>query len=488
MKTKILLLFVVLAVACFGSCKDFPENNPYDPTNPDNIAQIIIDSVYSESGVVKVNSTITYAGRSKITNHGLCYSAVDIPDFTQEIYNRGNADGEYSFVSEFRELESGNTYYFKAFVINEADTTLSEMKHIKIFNDYKFSLGKVVEDTNLNDTIDNNETVYLELLLADYGNSFQNTTKVKFSVDNQFVKSFFPHELYWQNVTNMPNLGIYGKSPINNQNYSLALELDNNITAGTVIKIFTETVVNEEVKNDTINITVAAPNFEFISGEIINDFDSDGIINIGECATMKLIYSNNGNGTAYAINTTVNALNTNEITTIEPAAFDAINIWKNSFYIIESEICITPLTPNSASAVAIRIEDGTAHFWQNPFFVQIGQPNLILEKYELIADSNNDGIINPGEEITIKVFIANNSNAIIAEPDFLINTNSSYIQYITPSSFNHISIPANESSTFDLVVKIYSDIPKTDATLNFTATDKFGIQWQHSIILNIAEN
>jgi len=82
-----------------------------------------IDGVRNQE--VTVHYEVTFDGGDTLVKHGVCWSTTGTPDLTNQIFHPNTGAGKTQLT--VNGLTKNTTYYFRAFAINSADTSFSEV-------------------------------------------------------------------------------------------------------------------------------------------------------------------------------------------------------------------------------------------------------------------------------------------------------------------------------------------------------------------------
>lgn len=127
MKNLYILLFLSLAVTSCNKEEETTNNSSslYVPTYVATVALVgetTITTVSSSSATF--NSTIINDGQATVTTRGVCYSTDHAPTISDLKTNDGSGIG--TFTSTITGLNSGTTYYVRAFATNNAGTAYGD--------------------------------------------------------------------------------------------------------------------------------------------------------------------------------------------------------------------------------------------------------------------------------------------------------------------------------------------------------------------------
>jgi hypothetical protein len=106
------------------------------------------------------------------------------------------------------------------------------------------------------------------------------------------------------------------------------------------------------------------------------------------------------------------------------------------------------------------------------------EPEIVFSRYEVIKDNNNDKLINPGERVTLRVYLKN--RGLIPSKGLKIRKISEFseqIENIVPYRNINLSteiIPPQGQASFDIVVKIRSNGISTKIPFYVETEDYYG--------------
>ncbi len=105
----------------YGQIKQLiTSESPYMPEVKTGSFESITDSSASVTG------NILAVGNGSISKHGHCWSMTGMPDLRDGFNDLGSTSMEGEFTSTITSLNAGQTYYIRAYAINNSDTAYGE--------------------------------------------------------------------------------------------------------------------------------------------------------------------------------------------------------------------------------------------------------------------------------------------------------------------------------------------------------------------------
>jgi hypothetical protein len=124
--------------------------------------------------------------------------------------------------------------------------------------------------------------------------------------------------------------------------------------------------------------------------------------------------------------------------------------------------------------------------------------SIVFSKYTVTYDNNNDGVINKGETVYLRVYLKNNGTQTVTSVSATMTTASSYVSNIYPTALNSFGDISAGSETYasystDPNFNYYSwrftvssSTPTgTSITFNLNITDGQGNTWTSSFLVTV---
>jgi len=167
-------------------------------------------------------------------------------------------------------------------------------------------------------------------------------------------------------------------------------------------------------------------------------------------------------------------------------------------------ICVSLLFYGCEELEIINLPRDNPNDIHNPNYVPNQFPIIIFSRYEVVFDSNGDGIINKNESVKLRIFLKNIGNKDAKKVKATISCQNSYITNLSPTTeipFNSRSltaddyIPAQEerygySGSYPVDYTIAFDIPYgaytgASPTFNINIKDDDSNEWTASFTITI---
>jgi len=256
-------------------------------------------------------------------------------------------------------------------------------------------------------------------------------------------------------------------------------------------------------KNDTA--MVAGVSLKYSSYNVVGDNNNDGVINKGETVYLKVYLANNGSSAANSVKATFSTSNsyvslfapTTQVNYSNIAAgstqYGSTGYATNGYYTIK--FTISNSAPNNTQIpININITDEGGNTWTSSFSVTVQGTGaqISYSSYSVVGDNNNDGVINKGETVYLKVYLANNGSSAANSVKATFSTSNSYVSLFAPTTqVNFSNIAAGNTqygSTgyatngyYTIKFTISSSAPtNTQIPINISITDESMNNWNDS--------
>ena len=364
---------------------------------------------------------------------------------------------------------------------------------------------EVYQDSNNDDVVNKGEKIRLMLYVQNKALTGINLVKLSITSSSSYVS----------NISNYYSVGGYKNISFANlqkdqkvNHNGLTFNVSNDTPEGTVLVFDVEFKdADNQTWTSTFSITTVknSANIIFSKSSIYSDSNSDNVINKGESIRMDLFIKNAGSSTAKGLKVAV--------TTSSPYISSISNYYSVGGYSnvtygdlsMNQEENHTGLTFNVSSSTPnetviqfeIVITDIHGNTWNDIFTVTVKAQgsNIVLSKYSVYSDSNNDGIINKGEGIRLDLVIKNTGISTAKEVSVTVKSTSSYISnlkyYFNVGGFRNINfgdITANQEANNNGLMFTVSSSAPNGAVINFTVDmeDKYGNTWTDSFSVTVA--
>jgi len=215
---------------------------------------------------------------------------------------------------------------------------------------------------------------------------------------------------------------------------SSTVEVAPNAPPGTNVH-FTFLVTDAESSSWTLEFslpllaTAANPKIETV--EVMDDDNDDGVLNPGEKAKLRLLLRNGGASDLmrpdFVLSTdseyvTVSGGDTGSCGNIlQPEA----KWWCGS-----SSVEVAPNVPPGTNVLFVFfVTDDQSNSWplefSLPLLATAAKPEI--DMVEVLEDDNDDGLLNPGEKVKIRVLLRNGGTSTLVGPSFVLSSDSAYV-------------------------------------------------------------
>jgi len=233
---------------------------------------------------------------------------------------------------------------------------------------------------------------------------------------------------------------------------------------------------------------------QFDSYRIVGDNNGDGIINKGETVYLRVYLKNIGTSAAKKLKATFSS-NSSYISELVPSssinygdiAAGSVNN-SSGYYEYEytpnypyTRYTLRFIVSNTAPAgtqipVNISITDESGNTWTDSFstVVEATKAQITYAHHNVVSDNNQDGIINKGETVYLRVYLKNMGTSAAKKLKATFSSNSSYISGFVPtSSINYSDIAAGGvNSSYGYYENEYTpNYPYSRYTFRFTVSN-----------------
>ncbi len=336
----------------------------------------------------------------------------------------------------------------------------------------KFSKFEVVADNNGDGVVNKGESIKLKVYLKNTGRQQANQVRASITTTSSYISSLIPttpvpynnSDSYYDYIpSGDERFGYYAG---NYPSYTLSFFVSETTPDATNITF--NISISDESGNtwsDVFYVAVSptGANIKFSKYEVVADNNGDGIINKGESIKLKVYLKNQGTSDANKVRGTITTSNS-YISSLIPTTpvpynnsdsyYDYIPVGDERFgyyagnypsYTMGFDVSnITPAGTNITFNIAITDEAGNS--WNDSFTIIVAATgaNIKFSKYEVVSDDNNNGIINIGESIKLKVYLKNVGSSTANKVRGTITTSSSYISSLIPTG----PVPYNNSDSY----------------------------------------
>jgi hypothetical protein len=278
-------------------------------------------------------------------------------------------------------------------------------------------------------------------------------------------------EVYERGYTSLDGQVILNINPASSGNLALTVTVHNFLPYETEIPVITGAYVSylTSVINDS-------------SG------NNDHIPNPGEMVDYSVLFKNEGNVAANDLTAKL-IYDGSEITILDSlASIGNLNpeesVWVNNgfqFYVNND------VTDGAVIRFNLIINDNQGHTWNYQPSIIIGTPIIRLTSYSFTDSApggNNNGILEPGETVELKLLVKNNGHGIAYNANANISTDDPYLTILNPNTnFGDIFPDSNAISSVPLEIRIEPSCPPTHISPIITQMTSPGYAFIDTILL-----
>ncbi len=240
--------------------------------------------------------------------------------------------------------------------------------------------------------------------------------------------------------------------------------------------------------------------------EVYSDDNNDGLITKGETVELKVYLKNIGGKTANAVDASFST--TSPYASVLSNSYDVSygNMASNDevsgqyyYYGYSLKFKVSNSTPvDTDISFSINITDEDGHSWQETFSITVQSinSNIVYSKNQVYSDDNNDGYINKGETIELKVFLKNTGTSTANAVEANFTTTSSYASILSNSyDVSYGNMTANYEASgqyyyygYSLKFKVSNSTPdNTVITFKANITDEAGNTWTDTFTVTVTK-
>ncbi len=265
-------------------------------------------------------------------------------------------------------------------------------------------------------------------------------------------------------------------------------------------------------KNDSL--MVEGVSVKYSSSDIVSDNNNDGIINKGETVYLKIYLVNNGTSTANSVKATF-SISSSYVSQLSPTtqvSYGDISAGGTQYgqtgytpsytdyYTIKFTVSSSTPT-NTQIPINISITDESGNTWTSSFNVTVQGTGaqIAYSNHNVVYDNNNDGIINKGETVYLKVYLGNNGSSTANSVKATFSISSSYVSQLSPTtqvSYGDISAGGTQygqtgytpsyTDYYTIKFTVSSSTPTNmQIPINISITDESGNTWTSSFNVTV---
>lgn len=315
-----------------------------------------------------------------------------------------------------------------------------------------FSRYEVYDDDNHDKCINKGETIQLRVWLRNNGTQdVSNVTSILRTIDPYINIS--DNLGYYSTITKRSESKDFGGLP-----YTHEFIISENTPQNHLIEFSLN--IRDEHNNewsDTFQIKVEqiGANLKFSRFQVYADDNNDGVVNKGETIELRIWLKNDGISDA------------NSVTSVLSTTDTYINISDNSGYYgtiskgSESKdfgglpythkfIVSETTQANHVIEFLLSIRDEHNNQWLDTLQIKVEQisADLKFSRFQIYADDNNDGFVNRGETIQLRVWLKNDGSSDANSVTSLLNTTDPYVTISDNSGYYGTISKGNESTNY----------------------------------------
>ncbi len=251
--------------------------------------------------------------------------------------------------------------------------------------------------------------------------------------------------------------------------------------------IWSEVAYNQPNTASTKNKNV---NLKFLKSVVVTDNNKDGMINKGETIFLRVYLVNYGSGIAKSVKGTF-LVNSPFISKLAPTC--AVNFrdikggtaeyGHDSAYQYTIKFTVSNTTPSGTQIpIKINITDNSGGTWSSSFMITVESSRalIVCDKFEVVADNNGDSIVNVGETVFLKIYLANKGKSSAKGVKAEFTTNSTFVTQFAPiMPISYGELLAGKSN--------YGKCKDFEYTVRFTVSRTMPVNTQIPISINIVD-
>ncbi len=264
---------------------------------------------------------------------------------------------------------------------------------------------------------------------------------------------------------------IYGTAVANAEGHA-AIEMENPFNEPCDAKLYISGY-NAIPKEYSVTVIPGEGAYVVAGNIVINDEtgNNNGMAEFGE--TIGLTSTMKNVGQQDANNVIVNISSSDEYITMNNDSNDFGNIAAGGEVTIENafEVVVLANTPDQHQVTILMDVNSDSETWQYSYSFNVNSPNVVVDKIRILDENgNNNGRLDPGEDVTIEVDMFNSGHAAAMTGTADLQSSSSFIT-INSSSITVNEIPTSSTETLSFDVSVSSsaqigDIGDFAVTLN----------------------
>jgi len=402
-------------------------------------------------------------------------------------------------------------------MVDESDNTWTDSFEVTVEATQAqigFSSYSVVEDNNGDKIVNKGETVYLKVNLKNSGSSKAKAVMASFATTSSYVSGFSPTtKIGYDDIVaggiQGYSYGTTGYVPGSYNSYTIKFTVSNTTPANTKIPI-SITIVDESDNTWTDSFEVTVEDMQaqigFSSYSVVEDNNSDKIVNKGETVYLKVNLKNSGSSTAKAVmaafSTTSSYVSGFSPTTkidyddiaaggIQGYSYGTTGYVPGSYNSYTIKFTVSNTTPaNTKIPISITIVDESDNTWTDSFEVTVEatQAQIGFSSYSVVGDNNGDKIVNKGETVYLKVNLKNNGSSKAKAVMAAFSTTSSYVSGFSPTTkIDYDDIAAGGIQGYSYGTTGYVPGSYNSYTIQFTVSNSTPTGTQIPISISIVD-
>jgi hypothetical protein len=320
----------------------------------------------------------------------------------------------------------------------------------------------IYADNNDDGVINKGETIELKVSLKNTGTSTANAVKATFSTTSTYISGLTPTTqvnygaIAASGIKWADYYGSVGDSHSSARYYTIKFTVSKTTPDDTQIPI-SISIVDQggNIWTDSLKVTVTAIGAQIICNSYIihADNNDDGVINKGETVELKVSLKNTGTSTANAVKATFSTTST-YISGLTPTTqvnygyilasgirwadyYGSVGDFESSARYYTIKFTVSKTTPDDTQIpINISIVDQGGNIWTDDFNITVEgtKSQIAYNTFSIHSDSNNDGVVNKGETVELKVSLKNTGTSTANAVKATFSTTSTYVSEFTPTT------------------------------------------------------
>jgi len=302
---------------------------------------------------------------------------------------------------------------------------------------------EVVSDSNNDGIVNPGETISLKINIKNNGFSATGRLDYTLSTVSELAETLYGDTGVVWDISGKGTTSVSGPQ----------IELVPGIADGTTIPFDLELSGDTGDWGLSFDITVTATSaLPEIDSVLIGDSGSndDGVVSPGEAVVLEISLRNAGTS---LLNKVQYTLTSDDLDYVEVTSGATGTIWAMQPDGVEKlggypGIKVNPETPPGTNLKFILVAtDEEGNTWNLHFEVTVKAPDtkLHVESIAIVSDKNDDGQANPGEAVTVNVFVKNTGTAQLTSSSWEVVSTSPFVENMYTATGSYFSLQPGES-------------------------------------------